>query len=65
MEAARLPAARAGVPTGFLLAGLLEAGDFAAAGLALRSAGAAAFLATGLTQAAAAQMIFITTSGGS
>lgn len=51
MEAARLPAARAGVPTGFLLGGLLGSGAFTA-GFALRSAGAAALLGSGFTQAA-------------
>ena len=51
MEAARLPAARAGVPTGFLLGGLLGSGAFTA-GFALRSAGAAARLGSGFTQAA-------------
>ena len=55
MEAARLPAARAGVPTGFLLAGLLGAGELAAAGLSLRTADAAAFLASGFMHAAQAQ----------
>ena len=54
-EAARLPAARAGVPTGFLLAGLLGAGKLAAAGLVLRTADTAAFLASGFMQAAQAQ----------
>ena len=51
MEAARLPAALAGVPTGFLLGGLLGSGAFTA-GFALRSAGAAALLGSGFTQAA-------------
>ena len=56
MEAERLPAARAGVPTGLRLGGLRgETG--CAAGLDLRSAAAglfltSAFLAAGLTQAA-------------
>ena len=51
MEAARLPAARAGVPTGFLLGGLLGSGAFGT-GFAFRSAGAAALLGSGFTQAA-------------
>ena len=55
METARLPAARAGVPTGFLLGGLLGAGELAAAGLALRTADAAAFFASGFMHAASAQ----------